>query len=291
MVPLKETVEIVHRHGSMDIAILLITIPHLLTPSVRKDYSSPSLSPYVMGHLTVETGGSLLSHRAASRPGDDMVIWSLLLKDDVYKSAEAFWRSTTSVAGRGLYSSFLVSSAPRLKKPGLHWAPSSPTAQLLQYRSDNSRGRLLAFDGYESEMGLIYKDGFEARWLLYDFLGPCVCAKKLSSFLKIGVDREDSACRTNLQTIRRRYLRGYLWGSLLRPLATSSSRDPAPNRSDSMKITVAVCATNLRTYWTLGNKRIGRDKTHWQWRGVYEWDQTEPLPKFIPTNGYLLSKI
>lgn len=290
IVPLKETVDIVHRDGSIDIALLLLTIPHLLPPSVRKDYTNVSFPTHVMAFLSVETSGSLLSHRAASRPGDDIVIWSLLLKDDVYKNAEAFWKSRTSIEGRGLHTSFLISSAPRLKTRGLRWAPSSPTAQLRQYRSDSSKRRFLAFDGYESEMGRITKDGFEASWFLYDFVGPCMCAKRLSSILDIDVDHEDQACHTNLQIIRRRYLRGYLWGALLRPLDASSSRNPAPNRGDSSKIMVAVCATNLRTCWTWGDKfGIGDDKIRWTWRGVYEWDMAEPLPKFRRTSEVILS--
>ena len=79
------------------------------------------------GFADIETGSSYLSHRATSRRGDEVVIWSLLLDDKVYHDAETFCRSTE---GQFLDTSFFVSTAPLLKCSGLRWAPSSPVAQL-----------------------------------------------------------------------------------------------------------------------------------------------------------------
>lgn len=281
VVPLRETVEIVHRQGSIDIALLLLSVPHLLPPQGKKSFKVSSLAPFVSGFLTIETGGSLLSHRAASRPGDDIVIWSLLLDDTVYKNAKTFWKSRNT---QSLSTSFLVSSAPRLKKQGLSWAPSSPTAQLIQTRPNGPKTRLLAFDGMESDVGLVSKDGFLAKWLMYDFIGPYTGANKLSSVLKIDVDPEDGSCCANLHEIRRRYLKGNLWGALLRPLDSRTYSDPAPNRGDTSKTLVVVCATNKRfsCIWETD------ERIHWQWKGVYEWDMAEPLPKFIFTKDVLL---
>ena len=122
---LKETVEIVHREGGLDVGILLLTIPHLV-PRVRREQGSgiatadeyPEIKkveevykPLFDGLLTVENSGMLLSHRPASRPGDDVVIWSLLLDEKVYENAIDFWRSRE---GRYIHTSFLVSTAPRL---------------------------------------------------------------------------------------------------------------------------------------------------------------------------------
>lgn len=125
IVPLIEIFKIVHRQGSIDIALLVLSTPHLLASRTKKHYKSIRDPPFVSGFLTVETAGSLLSHREASRPGDDILIWSLLLNDTVYKDAKAFWKSRQDQV---LHTSFLVSSAPRLKERGLCWAPSSPTA-------------------------------------------------------------------------------------------------------------------------------------------------------------------
>lgn len=282
IVPLKETVEIVHRQGSIDIALLLLSAPHLLPPQIKKYFQNPSYSPFISGFLTVETAANLLGHREASRPGDDMVIWSLLLDDKVYKDATAFWKSRQ---GNSLQTGFLISSAPRLEERGLSWAPSSPTAQLTHQRSNGPTSRLLAFDGMESEAGLIRTDGFQARWFMYDFVGHSRVAELLSLVPGIDVQPYDRSCSSNLRSIRHRYLEGYRWGALLRPLKSQSSHNPAPNRGDLGTTLVIVCATNKR--WSLP-WRDEDDRIHWKWRGVYEWDMIEPLPHFVIVEDVLL---
>ena len=279
MIPLRETIELVHSQGSIDIALLLLSVPHLLPPFVKKDFRPKSFSRSLNGFLMTEVAGSLLSHREASRPGDDIVIWSLLLDDAVHKNAKAFWKSR-----RAIGTSFLVSSAPRLKELGLGWAPSSPTAQLVQTTSNGPQTRLLAFDGSDSDVGLIVKDGFLAQWLMYDFTGPCIGIKRFSSFMDLDVKPDDESCPANLRKIRHRFLKGYLWGALLRPVDNRSYSNPARYRGDMSKTVVVVCATN---------KRIGclwdkDERVHWRWRGVYEWDMAEPLPKFVFTKDVLL---
>ena len=281
-VSLKETIEIVYSQGSIDIAYLLLTSPHLLPSLITKDMQSPKSSPFVNGFLTIETAGSLLSHREASRPGDDIVIWSLLLDDTVFTNVKSLWKSRRE---NSLPTSFLISSAPRLKYKGLHWAPSSPTAQLIRDRSTDTKIRLLAFDGMESEVGLIKREGFLAKWLMHDLTGPCFCARKLSSILEIAFEPNDM-CPVNINTIRQRYLKGYLWGALLRPVNSRGYSDPATNRNDTSKIFMAVCATNRRWTWQWEGK--DDDTIHWRWRGVYEWNQTEPLPHFEFTKDVLL---
>ena len=281
IIPLRKTVEIVYGQGSIEIALLLLSVPHLLSPQIKKDFQAVSGSSFEVGFLLVETAGSLLSHREASRPGDDIVIWSLLLGDKLNKGAIAFWKSRQKI---GLSTSFLVSSVPRLKKRSLGWAPSSPTAQLVRMRANGPQTRLLAFDGMDSDRGIIEKDGFRAPWFMYDFIGPCIGVKRLSSFLEIHMQPDDMSCQANLRKIRRRYLKGYLWGAILRPIDARTSRKAAVYRGDTSKTLVVVCATNKRFMW-YGEKD---DRIHWQWRGVYEWDMAEPLPKFVLTEDVLL---
>ena len=194
---LRDIIERVYRQGSIDIVLLLLGMPHLLPAQVKKDFKARSFAPYVNGFLITGVAGSHLSHREASRPGDDIVIWSLLLGDTVYKNAKDFWKSR-----RSINTSFLISSAPRLKKRGLGWAPSSPTAQLVQMRSNGPQTRLLSFDGLDSEMGLVVKDGFMARWQMYDFIGPCIGASRLSSFFDIDLQPTDKSCPANLREVR-----------------------------------------------------------------------------------------
>ena len=282
LVLLKEIFGMVRRQGSIEIASLVLCAPHLLPSSTKKHYRAPRWSnpPFVNGFLTVEAAGSLLSHREASRPGDDIVIWSLLLNDTVYQNVKAFWKSRQD---HTLSTSFLVSSVPRLKERGLGWAPSSPTAPLVEMRSDGSQTRLLASDGADSEVGLIRKDGFRAHWFMYDFVGPCIGAKGLSSFLDIDMEPEDNSCRANLREIRHRFLRGYLWGALLRPISQGADK-PVPDRGDMNRTLVVVCASNRRFRCPLEQDL----DIYWRWRGVYEWDMAEPLPKFVKIHDILL---
>ena len=296
-VSLKDTVEVVFYKGSIDIALLLLSIPHLLPSRDRKNFRVPT-NAFDSGFMTVETAGSLLSHRAASRPGDDVVIWSLLIKDKIaktpkmspmrrllcqdkaYEQSKEFWKRHR---GRTIYTSFLLSSAPRLKTRGLRWAPSSPMAELWQNPLNGTLSRLLALDGNESEIGTLTKDGYRAKWLTYCLVGNLIGARTVSTWLEVEIDPADSQCEVNLRRIRQRYLRGYLWGMILRPLDSRTFDDPAPSRSNE-KTLVAVCATN-----SLSNFGCNKDeRIFWTWRGVYEWDNTEPLPHLVLTADVFL---
>ena len=162
LVPLKKIFGIVCRQGSIEIASLVLCAPHLLQydPKERSPAPRSRNDRFPHGFLHIGAAGSFLSHREASRPGDDIVIWSLLLNDTVYQDAKAFWKSRQ---GDVLGTSFLVSSVPRLEEKGLGWAPSSPTAPLVEIRSNGRQTRLLAFDGMDSLAGIIQKDGFRAE--------------------------------------------------------------------------------------------------------------------------------
>ena len=275
LVPLNEIFGVIYRQGSIEIASLVLCAPHFLASRTKRHFRNTRMPnpPFVNGFLTVGTAGSLLSHREASRPGDDIVIWSLLLNDTVYQNAKAFWKSRQDST---LGTSFLVSSVPRLKERGLGWAPSSPTAPLVGMRANDLQTRLLAYDGDDSEVGLIRKDGFLAHWFMYDFVGPCIGVRGLSSFLDIDMEPENSSCRANLREIRHRFLRGYLWGALLRPIS-QGAEEPAPDRGDFSRALMIVCASNRRFRCPL-EKDL---EIHWRWRGVYQWDMAEPLPKFV----------
>ncbi|KAI4184404.1 MAG: hypothetical protein L6R41_004756 [Letrouitia leprolyta] len=281
IVSLREMTEIVYRKGRIDIVILLLTAPHLQPIRYGREYKTVGDS-FVSGFMTLETGASLLSHREASRPGDDIVIWSLLLDDKVYNKAKKFWRSKV---GQSIFTSFLFSSAPRLNIKGFRWAPSSPTAHLLADQSNGSKYRLLAYDGNDSSSGLITKDGYRAAWLMYDFVGGARGSALLSSKMEIEMEPVEPRCKVNLDRIRRKFLRWYLWGALLQPIASQSYNDPVLHRSDAGRTLLAVVATNRR--WTWPGEKDKR--LFWTWRGVYEWDMSEPLPEFATVeNVYIV---
>lgn len=280
VVSLKETVEFVHRYGGIDMGFLLLTIPHLLPPSTKRDSHNNS-KLVINGYLTVENSGSLLSHREASRPGDDIVIWSLLLHEQVFDDAQSFWRSRE---GQTLSTSYLLSSAPRLGVRGLGWAPSSPHACLLADASGKSKSRFLSHDGRGSQLGSITRDGFVASWLLYDFAGPGLAARAIATISRLDLGSE-KLCHRNIQKIREKFLKGYRWGALLRPVKAQNNREPAQSPFDSSKILVIVCATMNRVSFIRSPKE---DRLFWEWKGIYEWDRTEPLPKFLVCQDVLI---
>ena len=292
-VSFKEVVNTVYQKGSIDIAMFLLTIPHALPPDIQgtKDYRELSLKypSWEPGFMRVEPSGSLLCHRAASRDGDDMVIWSLLLGDKVIDNAEEFWKSRTN---KGLSTSFIMSSAPRLASKGLRWAPSSPIAKKQNETSHSPTQRLLAFDGVEGEPGTIVEDGFLAPWLTFTFTGGQMGSNTLPSVIDAITKRRQNHCRINLCRIRRKFLKDYRWGILLRPMRSGAAEgfgrrnDPATNRSDSSKILVAICGTNDMWNFNPFNKD---DRIHWVWRGVYEWDNIEHVPDCVETANVLIT--
>ena len=178
--------EIVHHKGALDIGILLLAMPHFLPQFDDHKLGRVRLEKtqnFKAGHRPIETSGSLLSHRAASREGDDFVIWSLLMSEStIFYNAETVWESmqglgyeTSAKTGNIVTSvgqvriGFLVSSAPRLKKRGLGWAPASlasPSSIFSEQECPNG------FDGGSGESGLITMDGLVADWLLCKINGP-----------------------------------------------------------------------------------------------------------------------
>ena len=124
VVSLKQIIQKIHSQGTLDIGVLLLAVPHFLPPADDFEMAQPKAgidSGFHAGYLTIQTSGSLLSHRPASRPGDDIVIWSLLINEKtIVDSAEAFWKSmqrpvhetSTSLSGgfaRGKEDSYKLS--------------------------------------------------------------------------------------------------------------------------------------------------------------------------------------
>ena len=146
-------------------------------------------------------------------------------------------------------------------------------------RSNGGQTRLLSFASWSSDVGRISKDGFRASWLTYDFIGPCICAKPLLSFFHLAVD---NSCRVNLKEIRHRFMKGYSIGAFCPALGI---HNPFTDHSDINRTLVVVCATNR-----IFEYRFDEDSSSgWQWRGVYEWDMAEPIPKFVWAKDVLLT--
>lgn len=275
IISLKETIEMVFHQGRLDIATLFLTVPHLLpadvllktfTPKPSKLQDIRSSKP---GSLLLETGGSLLSHRAASRPGDDIVIWSLVLDEPLCKTAEDFWRTRRNTT---LSTGFLMSSTPRLSIPGFSWAPSRPTPQTLISTSHDEEAYYLAYDGADTEYGSIKNEGFSAFWTTYEFHGG---KRKRVNLKFLGAKSSSRSNSLNIPRIRDLYLQDYRNGVLLRPIHAVAWDTPAEYRGNIDGVLVAVCGSN-------------NDGKSWIWRGVYEWDMKEPVPKFTRSEDRLL---
>ena len=277
---LKETVKIVHREGSLDLGLLLLTVPHLLPRVQRQDDGGIATAdkyprimemrrlhePLYKGFLTVENSGMLLSHRPASRPGDDIVIWSLLLNETVRENSIDFWRSRL---GHSIHTSFLVSTAPRLDIWRFGWAPSSP--RLFLDPSAKPEPRSMGLNDTTSELGSITVDGLKANWLFHR-LGRL---ERVTARLPLGKHQG-----FNFRKIYIDFLKGYRWGALLRPVWANVPFEyiPSPNREDVSRVLLAICGTN----------DLPDVDTAWEWKGVYEWDIREPLPEFTYKKDILL---
>ena len=312
---LKQIIEVVHRKGALDIGNLLPAMPHFLPSIDDRELSRPlsqNRKHFEEGHMSIELSGSLLSHRAASRPGDDVVIWSLLMSEKtIFYTAEMFWKSMQGDAFQSakesgsIFSSagnirtgFLMSSTPRLKAKGLSWAPASPALHpLTELDKDTYNG----YDGEESYKGFITVDGLVADWLLFRFDGHSSWLTAKSILSRVWTQFSDVQYSHNLAKIRARYLRGYRWGAILCPVQEVGVHYWWHEGGRLRQTVLAVCATNepngmvaekytfnrtvpQRPKWDCNREVVG-----WEWRGTYVWDDAEPLPQLRRVEKFLIA--
>ena len=311
VVPLLQVIETVERKGALDIAILLLAMPHFLPPQDDRVLASPksmNRESFQAGYLPVEISGSLLSYRTASREGDDFVIWSLLMSEKtIFYNAEAFWRSMQGLALQSfaktgeIYSSatkinvdYLISSAPRLKTRGLGWAPASPG---LESPTHSQRHSLYEMNHEPSAKGWITVDGLVADWWICKFEGTGFLSMENPTAPRLREQCPESQCPRNLAKIRDTYLQGYRWGAILQPPENPSAGNWWESSWRLGESSLVVCGSKDTTgsivekytfidrKWDENKKRYGKDRWDenmealgWQWRGVYLWDEAEPLP-------------
>lgn len=258
---LKDTLQDVNENGRIDLAILFLTTQHLL-PAPELDTVDLFDQPLEeipeeditlhLGLISLAEASILLSHRHATRDGDNVVIWSLLAREKAIQDVAELWKNQV---GYKIHTGFLMSSSPRLRgHPSFGWAPSCPTLQPPPSTESKDRRVYLAYDGNNTQEGLITSEGLRAKWLVHKFL--------LSSA------DYDLRFPKNVQ-IARRYLEGYCWGALLRPGQVPGKRyTPAPYQGKAKTPLLAVCGSH--------------NGQCWEWKGVYEWDVGDPLPDIEP---------
>lgn len=272
----RETLKTVSEKGRIDLAILFLTTQHLLPTVPIEEFeilgakiNMPEERMKQRGFISLGEASILLSHRHATRDGDDVVIWSLLTNETAIKNVAELWKSQV---GSEVNTGFLMSSSPRLEGySGLGWAPSCLTLQSPP-RTNSNQGKIyLAYDGVNSRTGLITSEGLQAKWLIHKFLVSSTdCDMRFPKNVKIA----------------RQSLQNYRWGALLRPGQLPGKRYvPAPYQGKAKEPLLAICGSN--------------DGRCWEWKGVYEWDSSDPLPNIDPwmppksdlKNDFLLEKV
>lgn len=257
IIPLKDTLEIVCHHGAVDIAILYATAQHLL-PSTPVSHSAGNRDLTKRGLVSTEEAGSLLSHRHASRDGDDIIVWSMLCNETPSMTAKEIWLDPkSSHAMSGVNSGFLVSSAPRIKgSKGLSWAPLMAAIRLTP--SERSRGQQAhqAIAAFNTSLCNITPKGLKGGWYTYKF--PCDATSAVSAWYQ-----------SQLREITDLYLQGYGVGALLRPITLDHHQQSTPatlQGNAAGSVVLAICGRR-------------DDACFWDWCGVFEWNTKEEVPE------------
>jgi hypothetical protein len=232
-ISLKENIDVCNRDGSLDIANLFLTARHLIPrertriPDPNECNSSGSDNgPELFRRFELEEAAVLLSNRVASRPGDEIVIWSLLCGNDVFDDTASFWGS---LIGKSIFTSFWLSSAPRLQNvPGFSWAPLRPDLERAPLLPDLEKPSTTTQNNYRdverflpfstlTDHGEITSDGLKADWAM------CLFEKMARDI--IIVENEMVSTSPQLSLISRRYIGNQKYGALLRCSRTDATMD------------------------------------------------------------------
>ena len=273
----------VYDKGNMSIAVLFLTAQHLLP---RGPYSAPTgdtkaEGDHLWGGMEVEDAANNLSHRHASRPGDEVVIWSLLtLSDTVGSDALKFWKARI---GTHIPTGFLISSSPRIgykseENSGFGWAPCRP--DLPERKRWWQRETFhFAFDGVDTEYARVNEDGLSGQWVSHVFDAHPPWLHVLWDWGMQGVSAEFRMLRRVASMIPRRFY----WGALLAPAdyERSTSVDPVLYRGKADGTVLAVVASFGSEDGMLMRYSMPEENQQtWYWIGVIEWPKSIPLPKF-----------
>jgi hypothetical protein len=272
IITLRDLVEDVNNNGSIDIAILYLTEQHLLParksivdeegrPLYTKDPKTYSwMRKRELGYISVEEAGCILSRRHASRPGDEVVIWSLLTDEIPYYSPKTFWHGQVD---KILHTSLLVSSVSRMSTmKGFSWAPSRPG--LL--RESAAAGRFYPHDGSGgSAYGTVTEQGtLSAFWFVHR-----IDNTRWPRVLQRLPNMNTSPIINRVRDIAHSHFRGCRYGLLLQMAPALEGLDAKKTfeyRGRSKGSLMVIVGSN--------------DGLLWSWKGVHVWDNTIPLPEF-----------
>ena len=255
VISLEELLRSVHAAGRIDLIILFLGRDYLFPPMAiagfelfpGKPITSEIEQEIQDGFLSIGEAAALLSHRHATRDGDDLLIWSLLIGDVADKSPVDMWRRQI---GKSINTGSLISSARRVQGHlGLSWAPYLPT--VLQHNQDPSNVSKVypAYDGSETFRGKITKQGLRAKWLVH----------RVPDLVILGTPRiglQSSIFSAAYSEIANQYLNGFEYGALLQPLPRTGPRNMAPRYRGVLGHVMVICGSH--------------DGTAWEWIGIYE---------------------
>ena len=282
IVNFKQLVQDILKHGRIEIAIFAQLLPHMLPGSRDPGFVAHGRDARTE-EISAEVAGSWLSYRPASKERDDVIIWSLLLdrNSKPFYDAASYWKNRI---GTGIFTGFLMSSAPRLNVEGFGWAPRSPYAASRDPKLQN-REFYRTFDGFDTSPGIITEDGLRGNWFVHEF------DLTWTSFAHSIAARASSSATTRtdrtLDKIRGQFLSRYglTNGALLHTINEQvASRFDGPGKLPGTSKTgtlLAVVETDGQTVkeWDNGTQPA-TSSYKWKWKGVYEWPFTIPLPDF-----------
>ena len=300
-VDLQELLQTVCDQGRLDVAVFANLLRHMLLkhedaykPMIfpRKSNALEKMRQLVKGQLTqgdvemqipIGLGGIWLSYRPASRPEDEIVIWSLLLGDlrpPLYNVKE-FWRGVS-----GVDTGYLMSSCPRLKKTGLSWAPSTPYAMVQKPGSATPPDRIhLPRYTAQAAEGHIQRNGLWASWYVSEFDSRNQTPAQSQS----PAEWEFAAILHRFHITERHV-------ALLQPIQLDDrpvfgeKRREVAAQSGGFGRLVAVCESSkkkLKRQYTTDVLSTPRPKSHcWLWKSVYEWPEQIPMPEFYASSQF-----
>jgi hypothetical protein len=293
-----------HQHGRVDLSALSLVAQHLIPaylrlvgcewnrPKYAEDWDDPGWE--ISGIVDPFEAGSLLSHRHASREGDNVVIWSLLCTQSVFYTAQSLWTNGMLMKGRLIPIGFLISSLPRLRKEkGLSWAPSQPDLPPTDVNETHIR-RFPAFSAHNSRRGIFTGTELRALWLrclvkcpksegyssssLREWMRNLKKTKNATSRKRVPQERE-SPIQERIDKIVSQHLKNFRWGALLRPVVDDGSTDFGGHFIEEYYVPfdyegvadgplVAIVGSN--------------DNQKWTYLDIFEWTNNVELPTFKP---------
>lgn len=276
---LKDNLVHVHREGSIDIVVLFLAVDHLIprghmsTSQLEEQRRVPNAQQRVPVNayraFHVDKAAIFLNHRHASRPGDEIVIWSLVCDSRIFERPEDLWANFINYP---VNTSFLISSAPRIQgRKGLSWAPARPNPAPPAEDEYQPEDYYIAQD-VESEPAKISAEGIRGKWFVLEFEveerpGGLTVWPLPTTEHDTTPHRQDETAE-QLKEIADKYVRPFRYGALLEA-ATLAPGNPTPiiyGGPSPGRVVAVVASSNGRA---------------WTWKGLYTWKfAKETFPAF-----------